>query len=396
MKKILAKVLTGLVAAAAFLLVMPVYVNAAGEPSISLVTDYHNDNGLTYCIISNKGSLGEGVNAYVWSLTENAVDLSNGNSTLNYSETRSGLSDRLYINTGKFKRDHANQVTITATCPRLGYTYTTTLTIKNDELVGGGFHLVLASSSCLYNGRINNTIDGYTMPLGLFAKASVKALLPAGYMDGTEGTLVFNYYPDYVNKSGIVCYNIPEGYITPNRTFKLATISEGGIVNVYDDIDLNPNTVTCNVNFNGYAVVLCYSEGSTASLPANYGITVPVYTVAAPVPASSSPQNYFLLPNYSFDRCSQGPACQTVFNAYTPAGYYPVDQYSLKTYGTANNYEKNGVVVMSVDNKFSDYKLITVDYNGYTKVLDDLDMSRDTATFAVNFSGFACQLVARY
>ena len=396
MKKLFIKALMGIIAAAAFTLAIPVFSKAAGEPSISLVTDYRNDRGLTYALISNKGSLGEGVNYYVWTLTGTAVDLTDGSSTLNYSETRSGLTDGLYINTGKFKRDHPNQVNITASCPRLGYTYTCTLTIKNDELVNGGFHLVLANSSCLYNGMYNNTIDGYTMPLGYLAKNSVKANLPYGYMDGAEGTLVFNYRPDFVNKSGIVCYNIPEGYLTPNRSFKLATLSDGGIVNVYDDLDLNPATVTANVNFNGYAVILIYTESTTAPLPGQYGITVPVYQVAAPVPASTSPQSYIPLPNYSFERCQQGPACQNIFKAYTPANYIIVDQFSLKTYGTANTFEKNGLVTMNVDNKFSDYKLITVDSNGYTVVLDDIDLSRDTATFPVNFSGFACALVARY
>ena len=396
MKKVIAKIVKGLIASLALAFIfMPVDAKAIGEPSISFVTDYRNDSGLTYVLISNKGSLGDGVDAYNWTITENATDLLTGGSTLNFSETRKGITDRIYINTGKFELDHPNAVNITATCPKLGYTYTTTITLKNDKLINGDFHIVVTDSTCLYNGKINDTIDGYPMQLGPFARASIKAMLPPGYMPGAEGTLVFNYFRDYINKSGVVCYTIPEGYLTPGRTFKLATISEGGIINVYDDIDLNPTTITANVNFNGYAVVLCYSESQTAVLPGTAGITIPIYETAPLDPVSTSPQSYVPLPNYSFERKQQGPACQNIFIANTPAGYAITEQYSLKTYGSSNTYEKNGLVVLYPGSNYSDYKLITVDTNGYASVLNDLDQNPSTATFAVNFSGYACALAAR-
>ena len=395
MKKMILKGLAGVLAAfGVALFFSPATVNAVGEPAISLVTDYiATDAGETYVIIGNKGSLGGGVNAYTWVINETATDLSNGGTSLSYSETRKVLSDPIYIDTSRFKRDIANRVTITVTCVELGYTYTSTVTLNNDKLVDGGFHIITSGSACLYNGKSNSSIDGYPMPLGPMARASVNALLPAGYVNALEASLVFNYTPDYVNKSGIVCYNIPEGYRNPNRTYKLATLGEGGIITICDDLDLNPNTISANVNFNGYAVVLCYCENSFNA--ANTAITVPVSTTTDTTSVFTGPQINTPLINYQFEKCNQGPACQNIFNAFTPVGYTIVDQYSLKTNGTANLYTKNGLASLAVSGAYSDYKLITVDCKGNVQILDDLDVNRGTASFLLNFAGYACALVAK-
>jgi len=399
MKKMIFKGIAGLLAAFAMAVVFkPVVSSAAGQPAISLVCDYiATDKGETFCIIGNKGTLGYGVSAYTWVITETAIDLDTGATTLNYTETRKVLSDPLYINTSRFKRNVANCVTITATCVELGYTYTTTLTLNNDKLVDGGFHIITSGCACLYNGKANNTIDGYPLPLGPLARTSVNAMLPAGYVNALEASLVFNYTPDYVNKSGIVCYNIPEGYRNPNRTYKLVTLGEGGVIGVYDDLDLNPATISANVNFNGYAVVLAYCENAvnTANTAVANPIAIPVSTTVDNTPIYTAPQLYTTLTHYEFAKSKQGPACQSIFKAFTPAGYTEVEQYSLKTNGTANLYVKNGLATVNVAGTYSNYKLITVDNKGNAQILDDLDAANGTATFLVNFSGYACCLVAK-
>ncbi len=394
MKKMILKGIAGLIAAFAVAVAFkPVNTLAAGQPAVSLVCDYiTTSKGETFCIIGNKGTLGYGVNAYTWQITETAIDLNDGATTLNYSETRRVLSDPLYIDTTRFKRNVANTVTITCKCLELGYTYTTTITLNNDKLVDGGFHIITSGCACLYNGKANNTIDGYPLPLGPLARTSVDAMLPAGYVNALEASLVFNYTPDYVNKSGIVCYNIPEGYRNPNRTYKLVTLGEGGVISVCDDLDLNPATISANVNFNGYAVVLAYCENSVNTATT---VSLPVSTTVDSTPLYTAPQLYTVLTHYEFAKNKQGPACQNIFKVFTPAGYTEVEQYSLKTNGTANLYVKNGLATVKVPGTHSSYKLITVDNKGNVQVLDDLDAQSGTATFLVNFAGYACCLVAK-
>lgn len=398
MKKMIFRGFAGLAMALALAFVIsPVNAKAAGEPLVSLVTDYFNVDGATYVLISNKGSLGSAINACSWSISEHAVNLSSGQITLDYAENRVGLQDPIYINTSKFTDHSSNLVTIKAVCPQLNFSYTATLTIKADKLVDGEFHIITSGSNCLYNGAVNPTIDGFPMPLGLAAKASVQAMLPPGYVAALEGSLIFNYAGDYVNKSGVVCYNIPDGYRDANRTYKLATVGEGGAITFCDDLDINPATISANVNFNGYGVVLCYAESAPAAntIPAVNSVTIPSTTPAYTTNANGTPQNLTPMLGYKFEKQTQGPSCQAIFKAFTPAGYTLVNEYALYTNGSANFLFKNGVVVINVPTTYSDYKLITVDSNGGVMILDDLDANPATGSYAVNFAGYACALVAR-
>ena len=83
------------------------------------------------------------------------------------------------------------------------------------------------------------------------------------------------------------------------------------------------------------------------------------------------------------------------FTAFTPLGYRGIKTYNLVLSGNTNYSAKNGLVTMTVPAGYTDYKLITVDAKGQVQVLDDMDAIPGTATFAVNFSGYAVQLVGR-
>ncbi len=391
MKNNILKGIAGLVAGIALALICnPIGVKAAGEPQVSLTSEYYNVNGSTFVLLQNNGSLGDQVNNYSWNIYEKGVDNDFGTTRLEYTETRKGISEPVYVNTSFFREGAPSTITIIADCPALGYSYTVNFTVRDKKMIGNSFSIVARSSAVLYNGGSSETMDGYLNPMGDLARASIKAFMPSGYMIGCEGVLSFNYKLDYLNRKGVVCYTIPEGILASNRTYKLMTLGEGGVVTVCDDMDLNPGTITANVDFNGFAVVLIYSE--TGAAPVALSQANPSALPSGSGEAVS--QMYTPLMKYSFVERIQGSQCMAAFNIVRPAGYVEVKTYSLYINDLANASPKNGLVTMEVPSGYTSFKLLAVDNSGAVHVYDDLDNNAGTATFLLNFNGYAVQLVA--
>ncbi len=393
MKKLMFKGIAGVLAAVLVALVyLPFSVKAASvTPAVSLVADWYNTESGTFVILTNKGTLGTGVNGHTWQIYEKVVDVDKGTAVLDYTESRTNITDPIYVNTDKFRENAPNLLTLIVTSPDLGYSYTCNITIKNKNAVGKDFSIVTSASGVLYNGQSNNTLDGYRNDLGALARASVNAFMPAGYMSACEGAISFNYTKDYKNKNGVVCFRIPEGYQAANRVFKLMTIGEGGAIAILDDLDVNPSTISALVNFNGFAVVLIYTETVDAALPT-------AAPTAATLPTGSAGninQLYNYLNNYRLVETPQGAQCMNAFTMNKPAGYTAWKTYSLYVNNVADVSPKNGYITFNVSSVFSDYKLITIDKNGAVQVLSDCDANPGTVTFLLNYSGYACQLVAK-
>ena len=396
MKKMIFKGLAGIIVAMMIVLVYnPISAQAAGEPQVSL-SSYFYVNGTTKIVqMENNGSLGAQVNNYYWNIYEKAIDNDFGTVVLEYSESRKGITDPIYVNTDRFRDNAPVTLSVTADCPALGYSYTVNFTLTKNSAgvvnhVGNSFSVVKGASAVLYNGGTSETLDGYPCAMGDMAKAVVKAFTPAGYMTACEGAISFNYTLDYLNKSGLVCFTIPEGVLASNRTYKLMTLGQGGVITVYDDLDLNPGTITAHINFNGYAVALIYTE--TGALP----VATPASAVVTPIPAGSAAAvvpTTVALSNYSFEERPQGSACMTAFSLMTPAGYRAVKTYSIYVNGGVSATPKNGLVTIGVPAGYTSFKLLTVDNTGAVQVLDDLDAAAGTATFALSFNGYAVQLI---
>ena len=392
MKKIMFKGIAGILTAVLVALVyLPFTVQAAATtPAISFVADWYNTDHGTFISLENKGSIGLGVNGHVWQVYEKAVDNDKGTVVLDYTETRTLITDPIYVNTSKFRKDAPVTVTLVITCADFGYAYTVTLTIKNNENVYKDFSVVTSASGVLYNGGSNKTLTAYRNTMGALARASVRAFIPAGYMTALEGAIVFNYYPDYVNKNGVICINIPEGYQATNRTYKLMLVGEGGTITICDDIDANPATISSLINFNGFACVLIYTENDAAAVPA--AATVPA---TGTVPVASVMPTYNYISNYKFIEQPQGLQFLNACTFVRPMGYTTIKNYNLYVNNVADVSPKCGYVTINVDGNFTDYKLITVDKNGATQVLSDVDSVPGTATFLLNFNGYAVQLIAK-
>ncbi len=390
MKNTILKGLAGIITAAVVaLFIIPMSAQAAGEPQVSLTATWCEFNGSTFVIARNNGSIGDQVNNYTWNITEQAVRMDNASSVLNYTESRKAITDPIYVDTSRFGENQKVVVSIVMTCAELNYSYTVNFTVKNDQNIGGAINLVAPSSSVLCNGQSNNgTLDAYSNELGDLAKATVKAFIPAGYMYACDGAISFNYKLDYTNKNGVICLQLPEGIQASNRVYKILTIGEGGTIAYGDDLDSNPNTITANINFNGFAFSILYSETGAAPAGAPANVQNASGSVTGVTPAM------MVLTNASFEEAPQGTQCMNSFAAFTPLGYREIKTYNLVLNGVNYN-AKNGLVTLSVPRGFADYKLLTIDSKGMVTVLDDLDNVPGSATFAVNFNGYAVELIGR-
>ena len=379
-----------IIAAMVALFVIPMSAKAAGEPQVSFTSTWCEYKGSTFIVARNNGSLGNQVNSFNWNITEQAVRLDTGAVVLNYNESRKNITDPIYVNTSTFGKDQKVFLSIIISCPELNYSYTVNFTIKDDQNIGSAVDLVAPSSTVLCNGQNNGTIDAYSNELGELAKATVKAFTPAGYMHACDGAVSYNYQLDYSNKSGLLCLQLPEGVQASNRNYKLLAIGQGGVIALYDDLDLNPNTITANVNFNGFAFSILYSE--TGAAPVAVGTPANLQNASGSV-AGVTPA-LPVLTNAKFVEAPQGAQCMNTFAAFTPLGYRGIKTYNLVLNGVNYN-AKNGIVTMNVPAGYTDYKLITVDGKGTVAVLDDMDTLPGTATFAVNFNGYAVDLIGR-
>ena len=391
MKNIL-KNLAGIIATLAIvLLVVPMTAKAAGEPQVSLTATWCNNKGQTFVIVRNNGSIGEQVNLYNWTISEKAVDLDTGKVILEYNEARKNITEAIYVNTSSFGKDSKVFLPIVLTCPELNYSYTVNMTIRNKDDINGGISVVSGASALLYNGQSNSTLNAYSNEMGDLAKATVKAFTPVGYMPACYGAISFNYQLDYLNKSGLICIQVPDGVQASNRIYKVLTIGEGGAINVYDDLDINPSTITCNVNFNGFAFAILYSE--TGAAPVAVGTPTNLPNASGSVTGITPA--YQVLANAKFVEAPQGTQCMNTFAAFTPLGYRGLKTYNLVLNDVVDHNAKNGVVTLNVPAGYTDYKLIAVDAKGAVQIYDDMDALPGTATFAVSFNGYAVQLIAK-
>ena len=94
-------------------------------------------------------------------------------------------------------------------------------------------------------------------PLGI---AAFHAGRPEGYSEAFSFNLIINNKVDYTLKKGTLCLNIPPEYQKTGRIFALTALDTNGNVHIFNDLDDNPATITCNVDIDGFAFDLIYKD----------------------------------------------------------------------------------------------------------------------------------------
>ena len=93
------------------------------------------------------------------------------------------------------------------------------------------------------------------------AKNAFLGALPAGYKSAFTFNVITNgVSADYSLKNGSFTLLIPEEYRKSGRTFAISCIDKSGNVRILYDTDTDPNTISVDVNFEGFAFDLIYKD----------------------------------------------------------------------------------------------------------------------------------------
>lgn len=99
---------------------------------------------------------------------------------------------------------------------------------------------------------------------GPIAKFLFKLFTPAGWKEAFTLNLTVNGSQDYTLKKGKLTFYIPPTYRKQGRTFALISIVKPGQIKYFLDTDKNPDTITVDLDCEGYAFDLIYFDLPTA------------------------------------------------------------------------------------------------------------------------------------
>lgn len=83
---------------------------------------------------------------------------------------------------------------------------------------------------------------------------------PAGWSEAFSFNMLKGGKPDYSLKSGTMQLYIPHEYLKTGRIYAIIGIDKNGNAVVFNDVDTNPLTITVNLNIEGYAFDLIYTN----------------------------------------------------------------------------------------------------------------------------------------
>ncbi len=83
---------------------------------------------------------------------------------------------------------------------------------------------------------------------------------PAGWSEAFSFNMLKGGKPDYSLKTGTMQLFIPHEYLKTGRIYAIIGIDKNGNAVVFNDVDTNPLTITVNLNIEGYAFDLIYTN----------------------------------------------------------------------------------------------------------------------------------------
>nr|MCR5301231.1 hypothetical protein [Lachnospiraceae bacterium] len=95
---------------------------------------------------------------------------------------------------------------------------------------------------------------------GLNAQHTFRMNTPKGWKEVFTFNMTVNDKADYSLKKGTLSFSIPTQYLRAGRKFAILGIDKNGNVKVFNDIDLKADTITVNLDIEGYAFDLIYSD----------------------------------------------------------------------------------------------------------------------------------------
>lgn len=118
----------------------------------------------------------------------------------------------------------------------------------------------IISSSFTTTGGMSGIVKIGPQVQGPAAQAVFKANTPAGWKEAFSFNMTVNDKADYTLKKGILSFKIPSQYLKAGRKFAILGIDKNGKVKMFPDIDTKDDTITVNIDIEGYAFDLIYFD----------------------------------------------------------------------------------------------------------------------------------------
>ena len=87
-----------------------------------------------------------------------------------------------------------------------------------------------------------------------------KTRVSGGWIEAFTFNMAIDGKYEYTLKNGTLTIIIPKEYRKLGRTFALMGLDKNGGVVIFNDTDTNPDTLTVNLNIEGYAFDLIYKD----------------------------------------------------------------------------------------------------------------------------------------
>ena len=118
----------------------------------------------------------------------------------------------------------------------------------------------LISTSFTMSGFGNGNVKIGPQIQGTLGRLAFLMHMPAGFREAFSFNMTVNDKTDYTLKKGTLSFKIPPQHLKEGRTFRILGIDKNGNVKEFPDTDKQADTITVNLDIEGYAFDLIYKD----------------------------------------------------------------------------------------------------------------------------------------
>jgi hypothetical protein len=110
------------------------------------------------------------------------------------------------------------------------------------------------------DGGQTHTVTTFVTTQGPKCREAFAIGTPIGFNEAFSFNLLVDGKAVYDSKSGFMVIRIPEYLKKTGRVFALVAVDKNGVPHTYGDLDLNPDTLCVQIDFEGYAFEVIYAD----------------------------------------------------------------------------------------------------------------------------------------
>lgn len=110
------------------------------------------------------------------------------------------------------------------------------------------------------DGNVKHAVSTYVTTQGEACRAAFEFATPRGFTELFSFNLLVDGQASYDEKSGLMVIRIPQNMLKPGRVFALIAVDKDGMPHYFTDLDADPDTLSAQIDFVGYAFDVIYMD----------------------------------------------------------------------------------------------------------------------------------------